>query len=61
MRSFLVNFAGVAAIAFLQIHCKAEGVALKDKIVRLALNHNEPAVVKVGINGVDLAGVPLQN
>jgi hypothetical protein len=52
MRSFLVNFAGVAAIAFLQIHCKAEGVALKDKIVRLALNHNEPAVVKVGINGV---------
>lgn len=52
MRSFLVNFAGVAAMAFLQIHCKAEGVALKDKIVRLALNHNEPAVVKVGINGV---------
>jgi hypothetical protein len=52
MRTFLVNFAGVAAMAFLQIHCKAEGVALKDKIVRLALDHNEPAVVKVGINGV---------
>src|ERR1700686_1481054 len=52
MRSFLVNFAGLAAMAFLQIHCQAEGVAFKDKIVRLALNHNEPAVVKVGINGV---------
>jgi hypothetical protein len=52
MRSFLVNFAGLAAMAFLQIHRQAEGVAFKDKIVRLALNHNEPAVVKVGINGV---------
>jgi hypothetical protein len=52
MRSFLVNFAGLAAMAFLQIHGRAEEDVLKAKIVRETLNHNEPAVVKVGTNGV---------
>jgi hypothetical protein len=52
MRLLLVNFAGLAAMAFLQIHCQAGDDILKDKIVRLILNHNEPAVVKVGTNGV---------
>src|ERR1700723_1008099 len=51
MRLFLVNFATFVAIAFLQIDCRA-GDALKEKIVRATLNHNEPALIKVGINGV---------
>jgi hypothetical protein len=52
MRSFLVNFAGLAAIAFLQIHGRAGEDVLKAKITRQTLNHNEPAVIKVGTNGV---------
>ena len=52
MRLLLVNFAALAAIALLQIHCHAGDDVLKDKIVRATLNHSEPAVVKVGINGV---------
>src|ERR1700722_11793310 len=52
MRLLPVNFAGLAAMAFLQIHCQAGDDILKDKIVRVILNHNEPAVVKVGTNGV---------
>jgi hypothetical protein len=52
MRLFLVNFAGLAAMAFLQIHGQAGEDVLKEKIVRETLNHNEPAVVKVGTNGV---------
>jgi hypothetical protein len=52
MRLFLVNFAGLAAMVFLQIRCQAGDDVLKDKIVRATLNHNEPAVVKVGTNGV---------
>ncbi len=52
MRLFLVNFAGLTAIAFFQIHCDAGDAVLKDKIVRATLNHNEPAMVKVGTNGV---------
>jgi hypothetical protein len=52
MRLFLVNFAGFAAISFLQIHCQAGDDVLKDKIVRATLNHNEPALIKVGTNGV---------
>lgn len=52
MRLFLVNFAGLAAMAFLQIHSKAGDDVLKDKIVSATLNHNEPASVKVGTEGV---------
>jgi hypothetical protein len=52
MRLFLVNSAAIAAIAFLQIDCQAEDDALKDKIVRAILNHNEPALIKVSTNGV---------
>jgi hypothetical protein len=52
MRLFLVNFAGLTAIAFLQIHGRAGEDVLKEKIIRQTLNHNEPAVVKVGTNGV---------
>jgi hypothetical protein len=52
MRLCPVNFAGLAAMALLQIPCQAVDDVLKEKIVRLTLNHNEPAVVKVGINGV---------
>jgi hypothetical protein len=52
MRSFLVNFAGLTAMAFLQIHGQAGEDVLKEKIIRETLNHNEPAVVKVGTNGV---------
>jgi hypothetical protein len=52
MRLLLVDFAAVSAIALLQFHCYAGDDGLKDKIVRATLNHSEPAVVKVGINGV---------
>jgi hypothetical protein len=52
MRLFLVNFAAISAIAFLQIDCQAGDDALKDKIVRATLNHNEPALIKVSTNGV---------
>jgi hypothetical protein len=52
MRLFLVNSAAIAAMAFLQIDCQAGGDALKDKIVRATLNHNEPALIKVSTNGV---------
>src|ERR1700739_1289780 len=52
MRLFLVNSATLAAIAFLQIDCQAGDDALKDKIVRATLNHNEPALIKVSTNGV---------
>ena len=52
MRLFLVNFAGLTAMAFLQIHGRAGEDVLKEKIIRQTLNHNEPAVVKVGTNGV---------
>lgn len=52
MRLFLVNFAGLTALAFLQIHGWAEEDVLKTKIIRQTLNHNEPAVVNVGTNGV---------
>jgi hypothetical protein len=52
MRLFLVNFAGLTAIAFFQIHCDAGDAVLKDKIVRATLNHNQPALVKVGTSGV---------
>jgi hypothetical protein len=52
MRLFLVNFAAVAAMAFLQIDCQAGDGALKDKIVRATLNHNEPALIKVSTDGV---------
>lgn len=52
MNVFLVNFAGLAAIAFLQINGRAGEDVLKAKIIRQTLNHNEPAVVKVGTNGV---------
>src|ERR1700723_3131427 len=51
MRLFLVNFATFVAIAFLQIDCRA-GDALKEKIVRATLNHNEPALIKVSTSGV---------
>jgi hypothetical protein len=52
MRLFLVNFAGFAAMSFLQIHCLAGDDVLKDKIVRATLNHDEPALIKVGTTGV---------
>jgi hypothetical protein len=52
MRLFLLNFAGLAAMVFLQTHGKAGDDVLKDKIVRATLNHNEPTSVKVGTNGV---------
>jgi hypothetical protein len=52
MRLFLVNFAGLAAIAFLQIYGRAGEDVLKAKIIKQTLNHNEPTVVKVGTNGV---------
>jgi hypothetical protein len=52
MRLFLVSFAGLVAMAFLQIDGRAGEDVLKEKIVRETLNHNEPAVVKVGTNGV---------
>src|ERR1700733_10031256 len=52
MRLFLVNFAALSAIAFLQIDCQAGDDALRDKIVRAPLNHNEPALIKVSTNGV---------
>jgi hypothetical protein len=52
MRLFLVNFAGLTAIAFLQIYGRAGEDVLKAKIIRQTLNHSEPAVVKVGTNGV---------
>jgi hypothetical protein len=52
MRLLLVNFAGLAAMAFLQIHCQAGDEVLKEKIVRATLNHNEPALIRVGTNGV---------
>jgi hypothetical protein len=52
MRLFLVNFAWLTALAFLQIHARAGEDVLKEKIIRETLNHNEPAVVKVGTNGV---------
>jgi hypothetical protein len=52
MRLLLVNFAGLTAMAFLQIHGRAGEDVLKEKIIRQTLNHNEPAVVKVGTNGV---------
>jgi hypothetical protein len=52
MRLSLVNFASLTAIAFLQIHGRAEEDVLKAKIIRQTLNHNEPAVVTVGTKGV---------
>src|ERR1700730_19064782 len=52
MRLSLVNFAALTAIAILQIHCYAGDDVLKDKIVRLTLNHSEPAMVKVSTTGV---------
>jgi hypothetical protein len=52
MRLFLVNSAAVAAMAFLQIDCQAGDDALKEKIAHVALNHNEPALIKVSTNGV---------
>jgi hypothetical protein len=52
MRSFLVNFAGCAAMAFVPIHGKADDDLLKNKIVCAALNHSQSAMVKVGTNGV---------
>jgi hypothetical protein len=52
MRLFLVNFAGLTAIAFLQIHGRAGEDVLKEKVLRQTLTHNEPAVVKVGTHGV---------
>jgi hypothetical protein len=41
MRLSLVNFAGLTAIAFLQIHGRAGEDVLKAKIIRQTLNHNE--------------------
>ena len=52
MRLFLVNFAGLTATAFLQIYGRAGEDVLKAKIIRQTLNHSEPAVIKVGTNGV---------
>src|ERR1700722_6948910 len=52
MRLLLVNFAACAAIALLQIDCQAGDDALKEKIVRATLNHNEPALIKVSTSGV---------
>jgi hypothetical protein len=52
MRLFLVIFAGLAAMVFLQIHGQAGDDVLKGKIVRALLNHHEPAVINVGTNGV---------
>jgi hypothetical protein len=52
MRFLLVILAGLTAMAFLQIHGRAGEDVLKERFVREALNHNEPAVVKVGTNGV---------
>jgi hypothetical protein len=52
MRLLLVDFAALSAMALLQIDCYAGDDVLNDKIVRATLNHSEPAVVKVGINGV---------
>src|SRR3984957_12246592 len=52
MRLLLVNFAACAAIALLQIDCQAGNDALKEKIVRATLNHNEPALIKVSTSGV---------
>jgi hypothetical protein len=52
MRLFLVICPGLVAMAVLQIHCRAGEDSLKEKIVRENLNHNEPAVIKVGTNGV---------
>jgi hypothetical protein len=52
MRLLLVNFASLTVMAFLQIHGRAGEDVLKEKIIRETLNHNEPAVVKVGTHGV---------
>jgi hypothetical protein len=52
MKLFLVNFVGLTAIAFLQIHGRAGEDVLREKIIRQTLNQNEPALVKVGTNGV---------
>jgi hypothetical protein len=61
MRLFLVNFAGLTAIAFFQIHCDAGDAVLKDKIVRATLNHNQPAAGQGRDKRRHLAGVSLQN
>jgi hypothetical protein len=42
----------VWAMLLFQGNCVAEAQALKDKIVRMTLDHNELAVVKVGMTGV---------
>jgi hypothetical protein len=39
MRSFLVNFAGLAAMAFLQIHCQAGIVKAQTSTVIFFLVH----------------------
>jgi hypothetical protein len=43
---------GFAAAAIFPFQCETGDAPLKDKIVRAILNHNEPAMVKVGIGGV---------
>jgi hypothetical protein len=52
MTRFLVIFVGLACAACLQTPGNAEDDFLKNKIVRVALNQNAPAVIKVGTNGV---------
>src|SRR5882757_5958207 len=52
MRLLLIKSFSFAATALFQFQCEAGGDLLKDKIVRAILNHNEPAIVKVGISGV---------
>jgi len=52
MTRFLVIFVGLACAACLQTPGNAEDDSLKAKIVRVPLNQNVPAVIKVGTNGV---------
>jgi hypothetical protein len=43
---------GIACAVYLEVPCNADDVSLKGKIVRVTLNQNVPAVIKVGTNGV---------
>jgi hypothetical protein len=53
MRSSSEKFVYIAAaMAFLQLNCKAGEELLKEKIVRETLTQNEPALIKVGTTGV---------
>lgn len=53
MRMFPVIFVELAvSIAFLQMHGYAQDDSMKNRIVRVTLNQNAPAVIRVATNGV---------